>query len=165
MSSLHAMLANSGIPSGTPPARAHWPICAVALSLLAALALACAAGCNNSRAIPKRQSRPALAHIVLISLGDPAQAQALIADTKELLHPIPGVTRLVVGPHVDTGRPSVDGSYDVGILVEFPSAEDYAAYVAHPKHGALVERWKPRIVSMRTFDFLDHTPRVPGHAR
>jgi hypothetical protein len=92
-------------------------------------------------------------HVVLIRLQDPADVQALLAACRERLPGIPGVRRCVVGTPVDLGRTGVDGDYDVGLLVEFASADDYRAYLAHPAHEALVAAWKPRWARLRIHDF------------
>ena len=95
----------------------------------------------------------AIEHVVLISLTNHAERDALEADCRKFLAHIPGVEALSVGSPVDTGRPTVDAEYDTGVIVSFASKEAYAAYVIHPDHVALVTAWKPRIAKMRVFDF------------
>jgi hypothetical protein len=34
--------------------------------------------------------------------------------------------------------------YDLGIVVQFDSVEDYQAYLAHPIHQELVAKWRPK---------------------
>lgn len=110
-------------------------------------------GCASHQRIVKR---PALiSHVVLVTLNDPSQADAAIKDCNAMLRDIPGIVAFSVGKHIDTGRATVDGSYDVGLYIGFNSADAYTGYVEHPQHIALVEKWKPSIKQMRVFDFKD----------
>lgn len=106
-----------------------------------------------------RAPRPAVInHIVLITLRDASDAEALIADSDRLLANIPSVVSYFCGTHLDTGRSTVDGSYHVGLYVGFDSAEGYMAYIDHEGHVELVKSWAPRVESMRIFDVVDPTP-------
>ncbi len=127
---------------------------------LIALVLCCItlAGCAATRTSRPIAPRPAIInHIVFFTLNDPADADALIHDCDTLLASIPGVVTYACGKHLDTGRPTVDGNYDVGLYVGFNSREDYAAYVEHPAHKDLVTCWRPKIKSMRIHDINDET--------
>jgi len=108
-----------------------------------------AAACGT----PPDGGQATLQHVVLFRLHDPADAAGLLADCRERLARIPGVARCVAGTPLDLGRAGVDGDYDVGLLVEFRSAGDYRAYLAHPEHEALVAAWKPRWEWLRIHDF------------
>jgi hypothetical protein len=100
--------------------------------------------------------RPAIInHVVFISLHDNADVDELIADCDAMLTTIPGVASYGAGTHLDTGRSAVDGNYDVGLFIGFNSRDDYAVYVDHPNHIALVTKWKPGIKQMRIFDIND----------
>lgn len=103
--------------------------------------------------------RPAaISHVVLITLNDPADAEALIADSDRLIGTIPSVVSYACGTPLESDRATVDGSYHVGLFVGFDSAEGYREYVEHDGHTALVEAWKTRTASMRIFDIADPTP-------
>lgn len=91
-------------------------------------------------------------HAVFISLHNPAEAAALIADSRDLGN-IPGVTAWAVGKPVDIGRANIDASYDVGLYVAFRSVEDYRVYLSHPIHDHLVTKWRPRWKSVLIRDF------------
>jgi hypothetical protein len=120
-----------------------------------------AGGCVTSLHCPTAPTRPrapTIAHVVFAELADPADADQLIADCFRLLRPIPSVASFSCGRHVDTERPSVLHDYHVGLVIGFHSPADYAAYVDHPDHVALVEAWKPRLVRLRVYDFLDQPP-------
>ena len=71
---------------------------------------------------------------------------------------IPGVVSYWCGRHGDFGRSTVDGEYDLGLYVGFNSGSDYAAYVDHPNHVALVKKWKPRFEWIRVHDIVDESP-------
>jgi len=123
---------------------------AAALTLLAAglvWTLGCAAR-QADRAAP-------LNHIVLFQLTDPADAEALIADSRTELGQIPGVRSLFAGTPFETGRAGVDSSYDACLCIGFESADDYAAYLEHPNHTGLVARWKSRFARTTIYDVRD----------
>ncbi len=121
------------------------------------------AGCA-ARHCDARQSqtaRPvapaAINHIVFFKLRDPGDAGALIDDSRRMLGEIPGVLSLFAGPHIETGRASVETDYDACLYVGFATPEDYAAYVVHPNHTGLVGKWKDRFEWYRVFDVEDAT--------
>jgi hypothetical protein len=98
-------------------------------------------------------------HVVLFSLKNPADADALVADSRESLGAIPSVTSIFCGKHVDAGRPGVMTDYDACVYVGFDSLESYSDYVAHPRHQELVARWKDRLIDYRVYDVLDESAR------
>lgn len=122
---------------------------------LIVLMIAAVCGCASSGP----GLRPArIGHIVFFKLSDPGDRAALVADCDEKLPRIPGVVSYAAGRHLDVGRASVDGDYDVGLYVGFETEADYAAYVEHGLHKELVEAWKPRLEWLRVHDVLDETP-------
>lgn len=124
--------------------------------LAAVLLTAVTPGCATRPAAP---TRPAVVnHVVFFKLSNPAEADALIADCDARAPRIPGVVSYYCGRHVDTGRPTVDGDYDVGFFVGFDSLEAYRTYVDHPDHVWLVQKWRPRWEWIRVHDILDQTP-------
>lgn len=93
-------------------------------------------------------------HVVFFDLKDPADAGDLIQDCYGLLdNPI--ASSGYAGKHYDIGRATVLQDYDVCFFVAFDSEEDYRAYIEHPRHVALVEKWKPRWDSIRVYDIGD----------
>jgi len=129
---------------------------AAVLALVAALVGCGATPCCMDGAAPPRPAR--INHLAFFKLKDAAEAPQLIADCDANLAIIPGVVSYYCGTHLDTGRPNVDGDYDVGFYVGFESEADYQNYVIHPNHIALVEKWKPRWEWIRVQDVLDETP-------
>lgn len=121
--------------------------------------IGCAARCCDT--LQSRVTRPvapaAINHIVFFKLRDPGDAGALIDDSRRMLGEIPGVLSLFAGPHLDTGRASVETDYDACLYVGFATPDDYAAYVVHPNHTGLVGRWKERFEWYRVYDVEDAT--------
>ena len=100
------------------------------LACLAALALA---GCATSPA-PARSG--AVEHVVLVWLkrpGNAADRQAIL-DASAELRAIPGVREVVAGTPPPAGRPLVDASFDVGVVMKFDSRQDMEAYLRDPLH-------------------------------
>jgi hypothetical protein len=120
------------------------------LLLLALLLTACA-----STSTPARPAQ--INHLAFFVLQDPDDARELIADCDAMASAIPGIVAYYCGTHLDTGRETVDGDYDVGFYVGFDSVEDLRAYVENPNHLALVTKWRPRLSSLRVHDVLDET--------
>jgi hypothetical protein len=107
-------------------------------------------------AAPHTPRRPApILHLVYFHMVDPAETEALLAACEELLAPIPSVTAYAAGRHLDTGRDTVDGDYDLALLVGFDDVEGYQAYLVHPQHLELLSRWKDRLASYTIHDVLD----------
>lgn len=101
-------------------------------------------------------------HVVFFKLKNPAEAEALIAESRETLGRIPGVISLFAGRHLDTGRPAVETGYDACVYVGFADAGDYAAYLTHPEHTSLVARWKDRFEWFKVYDIHDTSfPTAP----
>jgi hypothetical protein len=106
-----------------------------------------------------RPTRPAyISHIVLVSLLDPADADELLEDSERMLASIPGVVSFAAGPHLDNGRDTIIDDYDIGLYIGFDSEARYAEYVEHPSHIAYLEKWRPRVASLRIYDIGDPTP-------
>ena len=85
-----------------------------------------------------------LQHVVLVELDDKSDIAAMKADSDSMLPRIPTVRGYVCGAPVDIGRATVAKDYDLGIVVQFDSVEDYQAYLAHPIHQELVAKWRPK---------------------
>lgn len=131
------------------------------IALLLVSAVAGMSGCWGYR-VPSGNSvvapapRPALiGHIVFITLDDPAQTDALRYDADYMLGNIPTVSTYASGSHLDTGRSSVLTDYDLAIYLGFESREALADYVSHHQHVAFVEKWKPKIETLRVYDMRD----------
>lgn len=93
-------------------------------------------------------------HVVLIRLNDPADLAAFTADCDRLLPSIPGVEQYWRGTHLDTGRAIVIGDYSLMLHVAFADRETYRAYLAHPSHVELGDRWRPK-ATMLIYDAWD----------
>ncbi len=119
----------------------------------AAVSLAGLTACGSSG--PARPAR--ISHVVFLKLEDPSRRAELLADCDAMLPGIPGVESYAAGRHLDVGRDSVDGDYDVGLYIGFETETDYAGYVEHPDHVAFVEQWKPALAWLRVHDIVDET--------
>lgn len=133
------------------------------IALLMLSAVLCMSGCWGYKrpAVPK-QNRPALApapalisHIVFVKLKDETDIANLHRSADFSLATIPSVSVYASGQHLDTGRSTVLNDYDLAIYIGFESQEDLVAYVAHPQHVSFVERWEPKIDSIRVYDMQD----------
>ena len=94
----------------------------------AAAAILLTASCATAGPGREARSEPAICHVALVTLKDPADAPALIAACRHDLAPIPGVTTFQAGPRLDTGRANVEGGYDIGLYIGFASASAYVFY-------------------------------------
>jgi len=94
-----------------------------------------------------------LQHVVLVDVADDAEIPAMRAESDRLLPTIPQVKRYVCGAPVDIGRTNVARDYDLGIIVEFDSVDDYKAYLEHPIHQQLVQVWRPKWKRAYIVDF------------
>jgi hypothetical protein len=119
------------------------------------LLVAALAACSGTRMRVKAAGGPEqrVQHVVLVQLDDPARVPEMMQDMQAAFEAIPTLAAWQAGPKVDTGRPQVQDWYTVGIVTQFASVDDYKAYLEHPRHKALVEKWKPRWKRSEMFDF------------
>lgn len=124
-------------------------------------ACALAAGCHSDRTTraddrPTTLAPPArINHVVLFDLREGTDEDTFLADCRDRLSRIPGVTSVFCGRHFDTGRDKVVDTYDIGLYVGLESADAYAAYLTHPDHLGLVNRWKSSFNSYWVYDIED----------
>jgi len=124
---------------------------AIPCVLAASLLVACSGMTMRVKPVGAVEQR--IQHVVLVELDDPARAPEMMQDMRVAFEAIPSLAGWQAGPKVDTGRPQVQAWYTIGIVTEFDSVEDYRAYLEHPRHKALVEKWKPRWKRSEMFDF------------
>jgi hypothetical protein len=124
-------------------------------ALVTVAALALLAGCAAGGSGPARPAR--ISHIVFFKLDDPGRRPELLADCDRLLPTIPGVVSYAAGRHLDVGRDTVDGDYDLGLYIGFETEGDYAAYIDHPNHTELVGAWRDRLEWLRVHDVIDES--------
>jgi len=84
--------------------------------------------------------RPALRHVVFFTAKDPADLPQIIAGLN-MLADIPHARHFEVreNTHADT----LSGRVDVVVYAEFSSAEDLAAYKAHPIYQKSINAVRP----------------------
>ena len=112
-------------------------------------------GCASSpRANSASRDMPApLQHVVLVDLADDNDIAAMRAASDAMLPTIPMVKGYVCGAPDDIGRANVHKDYDLGIIVQFDSVEDYKAYLEHPIHVELVQTWRSKWKKSFIVDF------------
>ncbi len=126
------------------------PYRTVSIFLLAILTFA--GGCERTDSRRCAAMRPAaINHVVFIERHEPDDVDALICDCDcdcdAMLATIPSVHVYSCGRHLDTGRDTIRSDYDA--CLGFQSESDLNAYVAHPQHIELVNKWRPRIKVLR----------------
>ena len=84
-----------------------------------------------------------------------ADIDAMVNDGVTLLSKVPSVRKL------DTGRRDAaqsrdvnDQAFDVGLLVHFDDAKGLQEYIDHPLHQEFVARHKPKMATVRVFDYV-----------
>lgn len=81
-------------------------------------------------------------HIVFCWLhepGQPEQIEQVIKTSKELKI-IPGVIDIQAGKAINSERPIVDDSFDVGLVMTFKNTVDMKNYLNHEEHVSRVNR-------------------------
>ncbi|HEV8607189.1 MAG TPA: Dabb family protein [Tepidisphaeraceae bacterium] len=119
---------------------------------LALLLLLSSISCQSAtRSSPPGQ----IEHIVLVWLKDPADSAARqkIVEATKTFRQIPGVIDARAGRAVPSTRPTVDSSFDVGIVVTFKDRQSLDAYGPHPIHDkAAKEIIVPVMKSIKAYD-------------
>jgi len=121
--------------------------------LLALVTVSLSGACSSIPQAKRHQAN--INHVVLVTLNDQAETSELLHDCDQWLLSIPDVRSYWAGTPLDIGRgDSVDGDYSVGLCVGFDDIAGYQAYLVHPDHVKLVEKWKPRWSAVRIFDVI-----------
>lgn len=94
-----------------------------------------------------------LQHVVVVDLIDDADIPAMRAASDALIASIPWVKGYVCGAPVDIGRKNVATDYDLAIIVQFDSVEDYRRYLEDPRHLELVAAWRAKWARSYIIDF------------
>ena len=84
--------------------------------------------------------RPALRHVVFFSAKDKADIGQIVAGL-EVLAGIPHSQSFEV--RLNTRNDALSSEVDVIVYAEFASAEDLAAYKAHPLYQVSIDRVRP----------------------
>ena len=114
------------------------------------------AGCATSPPVTRRAAP--VSHVVFFKLKAATDASELLADCDAKLTAIPGVLSYAAGKHLDMGRSNVESDYDLGLYVGLADETGYRAYLEHPSHTELVQKWRPRWEWIRIYDVYDPTP-------
>ncbi len=89
-----------------------------------------------------------IAHVILFSPAEPLSEGAqedLLAELTRAAGTIPTIRRFRVGPRVLHGRPGYEqmmpDDFRFAAILEFDDIEGLTAYLAHPAHRALGDRF------------------------
>jgi hypothetical protein len=127
----------------------------LALLAIAFVAASCKSTTNYNSSGGKSASPGQVEHVVLVWMKDPTDSAArakIIAATKTFKQ-IPGVIDARAGRPVPSTRPTVDSTFDVGIVVTFKDRAALDAYGPHPIHDkAAKELIVPAMKSIKVYD-------------
>ncbi|MBD3165118.1 hypothetical protein GF324_00810 [bacterium] len=135
------------------PSRHHWIVVSTILLLLLFT------GCRTKDLPP--QTRKALnpatmeikyRHLVYFTLEDKGDLEELLLDNLEAMAVIPSVADYWAGPAFNSNRPAVRNDFDLLLYTGFRSEKEYRAYLEHPVHKELADKWKPRLAKMLIHD-------------
>lgn len=87
-------------------------------------------------------------HVVMLRFKPESsreQRDAAVSGMRSLPDKIPQIRRFVLGEDARVD----DGTYDLVLVADFDSAEDYAIYRDHPDHRTLIETVTRPITSAR----------------
>jgi len=99
-----------------------------------------------------------IVHVVLVWLKEPGNPEhrAQVINATRRFAELPGVAEIRVGEPVPSQRSTVDGSYDVGLYMIFPSNDALEIYLAHPAHkDAQRTILRPLVSKIIVYDFED----------
>jgi hypothetical protein len=123
---------------------------------LTMLALLFLAACSRSEAPPPEPPAP-LHHVVLFTLKDPAESEALLRDC-DAVGALPGARGASAGPRLDTGRAEAASGWHVAFHVAFADEASYGAWREHPRHRDVIAKWRPKIAAIQVHDWTDPIP-------
>lgn len=89
-------------------------------------------------------------HIVLTKLADPDRDAPVAL---EMLSALPAKIPCIVSLSAGRDFAGSDRSYDVGLVAEFATREDLAAYIDHPEHQPVREFMRAHRTASVAVDF------------
>lgn len=97
-----------------------------------------------------------LRHVVTWKLGetDPSKKAEQTAWIKDTLESLPGLVPGVLSLTVGVNGVESDTNWDVVLISDYATEEDYKAYVEHPAHQKAVAGIVPLVASQATVDFF-----------
>ncbi|KAI0638939.1 hypothetical protein C8Q77DRAFT_18236 [Trametes polyzona] len=103
----------------------------------------------------------AILHVALAKLDESRLRESSREEAYEQIHQrmadIPvRKAEVRVGPPIN---PASTRGYDIMLSIKFDSYEDFQAYLRHPKHVELLERYNPALRDMITFQVDGLAPR------
>ena len=124
------------------------------LKPLAALSVLALASCAT---IAPPAPKGTVDHFVLLWQKRPGNLEdrKALAEAANSLRVIPGIRTLDFGPALQSDRPVVDDSFDIGMLVRFDSAASLHAYETNPRHLEKVNKvLKPLTKKIVVYDVI-----------
>lgn len=98
-----------------------------------------------------------LRHVVMFKFKEEAQGRTKaenIAITKAMLEALPSKISWIRGFSVGVNAPEADEeNYDLALVADFDSMEDYQKYKVHPDHVAVGDFMKPVRTGRNSVDF------------
>ena len=117
-----------------------------------------AAATANWQAKTRDAAKDTIVHSVYFWFKDgvtEAQTEEFVRDGKALLAPLSCVKQLDIGRPLASARGApVDRSYAVGVVVYFADQAGYDAYLKHPDHLKLIEKYKAIWQKIVVYDFV-----------
>ncbi|MCP4847583.1 MAG: Dabb family protein [Verrucomicrobiaceae bacterium] len=110
-------------------------------------------GCVSMHHSGRKQE---LSHVVLCWLKEPGNTEHRdqIINISRTFKKIPGVLEVRVGEVIESNRPIVDDSFDVGIVVIVPDTKRLQEYLDHPIHqDAKRDILLPLVEKVLVYDF------------
>jgi hypothetical protein len=118
----------------------------------------------NGRTSEELRHAPQVQHIVVCWLKQPGNAEArkkLIDASYDFRRSISGLTDVTAGAPLPSGRPNVDQSFDVAIVMSFKDVNALADYQSSPQHqNAVKEILRPLTSRVIIYDFVDGASSV-----
>lgn len=111
--------------------------------------------CKNSQAPQKETPQASIDHIVFLWLQDSTDTALLdsIKLNSQRLDTIPGIISLTMGDAIESERPIVDDSFDLGLIFTFANTREMNEYISHPGHVDFVKKWvKPNSKKLLIYD-------------
>lgn len=135
------------------------PICVLSrrpfLNTTLLIVLCALIGCASPRE-GQTTERAKVYHCVFCWLKEPGNSEQrkLLIEQSRAFAKIPGVLSVEAGEMLESDRPIVDSSYDVGIVMTFASEEAMHQYLPHPQHKkAVQEILAPLTQKIVVYDF------------
>ena len=111
------------------------------------------AGCQT---LPLQTERE-IQHVVLVWFNEDVSdlhIQQVVEQSYGLQQKIPQLKSIRIGEAIESDRPMVDDSFDIGLVMGFDSLADLREYEQHSDHKAFLGEYiKGRVAKIKIYDF------------